>query len=287
MGWLKLVGSMTGLGVGVALTWFFFVAIVLPAQSPRERESEDRSVLVQGVRGIYRSFGHGPESIILLHGFGGSLRQWEAVWPRLPCAEVYALDLLGFGASERPKIRYDLESHRRYLLGFMDAVGLRQVVLVGTSFGGSVAAWAAAHTPQRVRAAVLIAPSGFPGSLKYAWPKSMFYRPGLANEAAWDVVQHPAYPKLFPHSLAAQAIGATASYDERFAKALFKVRQPTLLMWDPEDSTVPERYRSEYLRRIPHARALSLDTKAGHALVSAASKEVAFQLCAFVTQLPP
>jgi pimeloyl-ACP methyl ester carboxylesterase len=37
---------------------------------------------------------------------------------------VIAVDLLGFGASSQPNTDYDLETHRRHLIGFMDAVGV-------------------------------------------------------------------------------------------------------------------------------------------------------------------
>jgi pimeloyl-ACP methyl ester carboxylesterase len=79
---------------------------------------------VLGSRIAYRSReGLGP-TLILLHGFGGSLLEWEHMVPQLTCGRVITVDALGFGASSRPPAACDLETHRRHLVGLMDALGV-------------------------------------------------------------------------------------------------------------------------------------------------------------------
>ncbi len=112
----------------------------------------------------------GASVVLLLHGLG----HWsESAWGRLvplldPSLRYVALDLPGFGASEKPAARYD----RAYFGGALDAaveaLGLRGFALVGHSLGGFLAADYAARRPERVTKLALIAPGGFARSLRTA-----------------------------------------------------------------------------------------------------------------------
>jgi pimeloyl-ACP methyl ester carboxylesterase len=95
-----------------------------------------------------------PAAVVLIHGFGASLGHWRHNLPALAQqVEVYALDLLGFGASDKPRSRLDREPERadsvRYCFDLWAeqvrdfvAEGLppeRPLHLVGNSIGGLVA----------------------------------------------------------------------------------------------------------------------------------------------------
>src|SRR5688572_20274810 len=77
--------------------------------------------------------GRGP-TVVLVHGLGGFADSWrdtvEALASRL---SVYALDLPGFGRSAKPRTRYGLGLFAGALAGFLDALGIGQVSLVGHS----------------------------------------------------------------------------------------------------------------------------------------------------------
>lgn len=259
---LKLALVLVLLGIGLYLAAVVVVGLVLPSggRSPVER---DRFVTVLGARLAYRSTGSGEPTLILLHGFGGSLEEWEPVAPHLP-GRVVRLDLVGYGASDRPPISYDLETQRRYLIAFMDALEIPRATLVGRSMGASLAAWTAAHSPDRIEAVVLSAPSGYPGSLTYGWPYGTLYRPGIANRVVGLVARTWVYRRLFPTSLASQAATVSASYDTAFADALGRIRQPTLLFWSRGDGVVPFAFSAEYRTRIPHAELVEFPADAAH-----------------------
>ena len=260
---LKLVVILFVLGVGLYLAGVVTVGLVLPSGGRRPQPDRDRFVTVLGSRVAYRSEGSGGATLILLHGFGGSLEEWGPVAPRLP-GRVIRLDLVGFGASDRPPISYDLETQRRYLIAFMDALEIRRATLVGRSMGASLAAWTAAHSPDRIDAVVLSAPSGYPGSLTYGWPHGALYRPGIANRTVGLVARTPVFRWLFPRSLAQQAATVSASYDAAFAEALGRIRQPTLLFWSRGDGVVPFTYSEKYQARIPHAELIEFPAAAAH-----------------------
>lgn len=90
--------------------------------------------------------------VVFLHGNPTSSYLWRKVTPRLADrARTLAPDLIGMGASGRPRIAYDFADHARYLDAWFDALDLREVVLVGHDWGGVLALdWAARH-PGRVR----------------------------------------------------------------------------------------------------------------------------------------
>lgn len=259
----KLVLLLVLLGLGLYLAAVVAVGLVLPSGGRRARPERDRFATVLGSRVAYRTAGSGEPTLVLLHGFGGTLEEWDALVPHLP-GRVVRLDLVGFGASQRPPIAYDLETQRRYLIAFLDALGIERATLVGRSMGASLAAWTAAHDPERIDAVVLAAPSGYPGSLTYGWPYGPLYRPGFWNGAVGLVARTWVFRGLFPSSLARQAVTVSASYDQSFADALGRIRQPTLLFWSRGDGVVPFAWSEQYRQRIPHAKLIEFPPEAAH-----------------------
>lgn len=101
--------------------------------------------------------------VVLVHGFGlgttGELA-WKKVIPGLAKRfHVYAPDLLGFGASDKPQVRYSPQFHVNQLLSFLDTLCLDQVLLMGNSVGGYVATKCALDSPDRVLGVCTIASS--------------------------------------------------------------------------------------------------------------------------------
>jgi 2-succinyl-6-hydroxy-2,4-cyclohexadiene-1-carboxylate synthase len=101
--------------------------------------------------------GSGPP-LLLLHGFTGSVRAWDAVRP--PIAEhatVISIDLIGHGRSAMPKDaeRYSLDWSTRDLTALLDNLGLGAVDVLGYSMGGRVALHFAVQAPERVNTLIL------------------------------------------------------------------------------------------------------------------------------------
>jgi pimeloyl-ACP methyl ester carboxylesterase len=94
--------------------------------------------------------------LVLLHGFGAGSGHWRRNAGRLAAAGwcVYALDLLGFGASSQPALRLDNRLWARQLQAFLEQVVQGRAVLVGHSLGGLVALSCAVFFPRWVRAVV-------------------------------------------------------------------------------------------------------------------------------------
>jgi len=100
--------------------------------------------------------------IVLLHGLASQRRFWNFVAARLAGLPVLALDQRGHGDSDRPDGPYDGVTCATDLGIAMDALGWSRAVVVGHSWGGSVAATFAAEHPERTLALVAI-DGGFAG----------------------------------------------------------------------------------------------------------------------------
>lgn len=120
--------------------------------------NKDRFVDVEGLRIRYLEEGKGPE-ILLLHG--ASLGSSADVWERnlAPLAghgyRVIAFDQPGFGLSDNPS-DYSLAYRRRFILKFMDALGIGKAHLVGHSQSGNIAVKLAFDHPARVAKVIVL-----------------------------------------------------------------------------------------------------------------------------------
>jgi len=103
----------------------------------------------------------GDLPIVVLHGWGAHI---EAVAPILAAldgaADLIALDLPGFGESEPPEQAWDVDSYARFMIAFLDELGVERAHLVGHSHGGRVSIALAADEPERVGRLVLVDSAG-------------------------------------------------------------------------------------------------------------------------------
>ena len=120
-------------------------------------------VRVGGVRLHWAELGadrrHRP--VVLLHGLNDSHLTWKRVGPPLATdRRVLMPDFAGYGLSERPDASYALDWHANLITGWLAALGLEQVDVVGHSFGGGVAQVMLLERPAKIRRLVLAAAGG-------------------------------------------------------------------------------------------------------------------------------
>jgi pyruvate dehydrogenase E2 component (dihydrolipoamide acetyltransferase) len=124
---------------------------------------EPRTVNVGGLTIRYLETGTEYEErpIVLVHGFGGDLNNWLFVQPAL--AERYrviALDLPGHGGSSKEVGAGNLATLSPAIFGFLQAIDVPKVHLVGHSLGGAIALHMALDHPDHVASLTLICPTG-------------------------------------------------------------------------------------------------------------------------------
>jgi pimeloyl-ACP methyl ester carboxylesterase len=108
----------------------------------------------------FRTTGSGPV-LMLLHGMAGSSSTWRHVVPLLERDfTIVAPDMLGHGASAKPRIDYSLGAHAACVRDLMIALGHERATIVGQSWGGGVAMQFAYQFPERCERLVLVSSGG-------------------------------------------------------------------------------------------------------------------------------
>lgn len=252
-----------------------------------------RTVMVDGQRIAYLDAGSGPP-VILLHGFGGALWQWEYQQAALSASHrVITLDLLGAGWSDKPDIEYTPDQILKSFRGFMDAVGVQRASLVGNSMGAGVAMGMALTYPERVDRLVLIA--GLPDRVRDKVTSPLIKRALESRVPVWlaalgnwvagrsltrAVLREMVHderlltPAVIERSyrnrkraglvgpLLAMA-GSLPLWEEGFAKRLGDIRHPTLILWGAEDKVFPPQVGKKMHATMP-ASSFMLIPESGH-----------------------
>jgi pimeloyl-ACP methyl ester carboxylesterase len=231
---------------------------------------EAGDIRVRAVRG-----GEGPTTLVLLHGFGESLTTWRALFDPLASSyRVLAVDLPGFGGSDKPVARYTLEAMTGRLTSLLERETKGPVILIGHSMGGLLAASVALARPDRVQALVLVAPAGYRvgfWGLADTFPSGKAVRIGryLGLRAFITPIHDPAWLKE-PDSAAAYDLTLDTAY-QRVASTVLEefdfeglgprfgqIAQPTLLIWGTLDPVIPPAVGDTLQRLIPCSRLVKI-----------------------------
>jgi pimeloyl-ACP methyl ester carboxylesterase len=243
-----------------------------------------RFTQVAGVRVHYLEAGKGnAPAVVLVHGFAASNFVWHDAL--VPLAgegfRVVAPDLVGFGFSDKPRDgEYTIEGQARAVVGLMDALGIQSAALVGSSYGGAVAAVCALDYPERVRGLVLVGAVSNNEIKRWLVARLGSLR-GVGEVFAPFVLD--ARHRRKRRRLRAQSAHDGRDYDEvrvraqlrplkaantqrailrtlrrwdasRVEREAAQIAQPTLLVWGEDDRDVPLRHGERLQTLIPGAR---------------------------------
>ncbi|MEV5160232.1 alpha/beta hydrolase [Streptomyces sp. NPDC053728] len=115
---------------------------------------------IHGYRRAYRMAGEGP-AILLIHGIGDSSATWAELIPELARHHtVIAPDLLGHGASDKPRADYSVAAYANGIRDLLGVLGIERATLVGHSLGGGVAMQFAYQYPERTDRLILVSAGG-------------------------------------------------------------------------------------------------------------------------------
>jgi pimeloyl-ACP methyl ester carboxylesterase len=265
----------------------------IPAQFDAIERIPIQTVLVLGQRIAFLDVGTGP-SVILIHGFGGSMWQWEHQQHALSQHfRVLTLDLPGSGFSDKPEIEYRPDQMLDFCVGFMDAVRIPQATLIGNSMGAGLAIGMALEYPARVAKLVLI--DGLPQHIMKKLTSPSVRRAMETRAPAWlvslgnwlfgglmiesvlkEIVHDPALltPAVIERSnrnrlrpgLIAPIMAARENlplWESGFATRLGAITHPTLVIWGEEDRVFPIAVGEELHQAIKGSRFTRIPN-AGH-----------------------
>ncbi|MCU0578517.1 MAG: alpha/beta hydrolase [Desulfobacterota bacterium] len=255
------------------------------------RHPNSRFLAVDGINFHYLDFPAPGPQVLLLHGLGSSTYTWEETAPRLQAAgfHVYALDLKGSGGSDKPPgADYDLFTLRDEIDCWLEALGLRQVIFVGNSLGGSLGLLLALKKPDRINRLVLIAAAAYLRKLPWVFRLARLplaralsrwlFRHGLIRLALRQAFYHPErvsaervaayYERLRePGGLEAQIDlirGLDLERLNRYNDQLPTIAVPTLLLWGENDPWTPLAIGRRLAQDLPRAT-LQIIPRCGHA----------------------
>jgi pimeloyl-ACP methyl ester carboxylesterase len=212
-----------------------------------------QTIEVHGLPVHYEVMGEG-EPVVMVHGLSESTRLWYRNLPAL--AEryrVYLVDLPGFGLMRKFHQHFKLLEAGTWLDGWMQAVDLREVYLVGHSMGGYVSMSLAAAYPEKIKRLVLVDSIGIPFGLPLDRLIPMALRairrsvPGLWFCIGYDYLR--AGPAMV-RKASRQIVELDAS------EVLAAVQVPTLLIWGEDDDLVPCTLGRQLHERMTGARLL-------------------------------
>jgi len=263
--------------------------------------------VVDGVRMRYEDAGKGP-AVVLLHGFASALETWAGVAPKLRANHrVIAMDLKGFGWTDRPAGDYSAHAQAKLVLALLDKRGVQQFALVAHSWGSSVALAMARLAPKRVQRLALYDAWVWQDQLPsfFLWARypvmgellfGLMYDQRVDERLALGFYDASRVRQPFVDAVYAalerpgtRAAALAASRGQRFAAVegdYGKVQQPTLLLWGQQDRVARLRHGRRLLRTLPRAR-LRIYPRCGHFPMIEAREASTRDLLAFLAEGRP
>ena len=220
--------------------------------------------------------GSGNTPILLIHGFDSSVFEFRRLLPLLAAEnETWAVDLLGFGFTERsaglPFSARAIESHLYY---FWKTLISQPVILVGASMGGAAAIDFTLNYPEAVKQLVLIDSAGFAissnkgkflipplGYLATSFLRNPQIRQRISVNAYFDgklassdaqicAALHLEMPNWNQALIAFTKSGGYGGFGEK----LDQIQQQTLILWGKQDRILGTADAEKFARAIPNSQ---------------------------------
>jgi pimeloyl-ACP methyl ester carboxylesterase len=254
---------------------------------------EDQYVQIGDYRIRYWAEGDGDSAVILLHGFGGYIENWlDNISALAQVRRVYAVDILGFGRSDKPILRSPVTHATKLIQAFMISQNIGRAVLVGESMGGGLALQFTLLYPEMVNRLVLADSGGLgkeaPLHLRImsipilgeivSHPSreglktvlsNIFYDQELINderiEEGYQMASLPGAQRAQLHILRAMinVFGAKPDIYQFITDHLGKIEIPTLILWGAQDQVLPIAHAHFAMSKLPNAQ-LHIFDPCGH-----------------------
>jgi pimeloyl-ACP methyl ester carboxylesterase len=243
------------------------------------------SLLSAAIPTSYICQGRGGIPIVFLHGFDSSILEFRRIIPMIGSKqEVWAIDLLGFGFTERlPNCPFSAASIRTHLQAFWQTKIQQPMILVGVSMGGAAAIEFTLNYPQAVYQLVLIDSAGFSqppamgkfliqplGNLATKFLSNPNVRKGVSEQAYFDrsfvtpdaqlcAALHLEMPNWSQALIAFTRSGGYGYLLDR----LSEIEQETLILWGRQDRILGVKAAQLFEQNLPNARLQWIDN-CGH-----------------------
>lgn len=291
---------LTGTLIALGLIYLLLIIIAyLPYKTTPLEEltgKESTFIEVNGNTIHYTKQGTG-KPLILVHGFAGSTYTWRHLIPLLTDHyTVYAVDVLGFGLSDKPPDgNYDMKSHGQRLIDFMDALNLPSANLIGHSMGGVIIAYASLAAPAKAETLVMVEPGFYmetiPAFLNYLFfpldriMARQFYTRGMRERffmgsfynkslVTDEVIDAYMLPTRTPNALEAMAHMMSTVGVKNYEGVTEKITRPTLIVWGERGPEDPLTFATRIKGEIPESQLITVK-ECGHYVQEEKAQELA------------
>lgn len=253
----------------------------------------DHYVYVGAVKTRYWEMGHADQTVILLHGAGGSAEFWYYNLPVLAQNyRVIAIDMVGSGRSDKPSASYSLEYQAKFIQAFMTVKGIRSASLVGHSMAGGAALQLAMIAPEKVEKLVLVCSFGLgrevtlsarlatlPLAVRSLQPSPAVMRPMLKQNVfdvaaipdEWIELRYPVFALPGRKDALIQMArtnltirGVRESVYRSMIERLPSITAPTLIVWGKQDRVIPVSHAHVAAQYLPNAAQPQVFDRCGH-----------------------
>jgi pimeloyl-ACP methyl ester carboxylesterase len=247
---------------------------------------------VAGAKTQFLKGGSGPP-LLVLHGGAGSpgwMPYHEALSERF---SVFAPSHPGYDGSQRPPWVATITDVAHFYLGFMDALGLDQVSLMGFSMGGWVAAEIAAMCPPKVKGMVLVNAVGIKPQVGEIAEVLMVSPEQTQKLAFYDISKAPKLENLTPEQeavrwtnreMGSRLMWRPYMHNPKLPEYLKLVRVPSIIIWGRDDGVVPLNC-GEIYHEVLEGSSLHVIDQCGHSPQIEKPKEFLDAALGFLTRL--
>ncbi len=242
---------------------------------------ELKTVQTRHVPVRYFEGGTGPD-MVYLHGAGGVTAEDPFLAALAAKHHVYAPLIPGYGDSEEAPTIRDMLDFTLHTWDVVEALGLKDPILVGHSMGGMIAAEMAAVAPNDVSRLALICPAGLWDDdhpiadifslLPFEMPQILFHDAvaGAAMMTAGRNVEDPNFLQTYLVNNARQ-LGMAGRIlfpipERGLVERLYRIKAKTVIVWGDSDRLVPPFYAHGFKKGIAGAELVSIP-EAGHMVI--------------------
>lgn len=243
------------------------------------------SLSQEEIQTTYVHQGHGEIPILLIHGFDSSLLEFRRLLPLLARNQsTYAVDLLGFGFSQRNlNIPLNPDNIKTHLYYFWKTMVQQPVILVGASMGGAAAIDFTLSFPEAVNKLILLDSAGLakqPAIGKFMFPPLDYLATEfLRNPKVRQNISRAAYYDKSFASLDAQICAALHLQCQNWDKSLIaftksggygsfgdrlsEIIAETLIIWGRQDKILGTKDAAKFEQGITQSKLIWIDN-CGH-----------------------
>lgn len=241
---------------------------------------KEKFVIVGANKIRYLEEGGSDDNVLLVHGLGASAERWTRVIPHLSKKyHVIALDLIGYGFSDKPSVDYTPVFFSQFIFDFLNTLGITKTSMIGSSLGGQIVTECAITQSKMIEKIVLVSPSGI---MKQSTPtldaymlaalyptqdgtKTVFQMmAGINKEIDSDTINGFIQRMTLPNAKMAfmstiLGIRNAVPLSERLAK----ISAPTLVVWGKQDTLIPIAYSKDFVSSIKNCQFVEMESS-GH-----------------------